>query len=518
MYANLERRWYILPILSGVLLVLTFHPFDLWPLGFVALVPIFYFTVGFRRSAWRVFWGGCITGGIFAFALSYFTLIQFHWLPETYLFVDLVHVAVVPITLVGGGVCGLSLLLYRALYGRSPLLNALLAAAAYTVAELLLQLIFGGYYLATLAYAAAPLTAFLSLAALGGAPLLSFAIAWVSGLITEGLVWYQRPRRLLWPALVSVAGFALVFVPNYVYLHRPLPAERVLSIAVVQTGDRAAPNIFGTQTNGVFSWSMGTLLAGAAASEPDLLIYPFSPVEGSLYRGTPPAFNKDVLVASEASVGRFLKGLVPGSTTLMTWNDLYAQGAFYNEFEFWQNGRVVSEYQKRALFPFMDYTPGWAAHIGLYSTPFDIVPGAPDNRLVLDGQPLGDLMCSELHNASLARSEARQAPLIIGVGSEAMFLDDVASSFSLRAAQLRAAENDVPVVRGNILGPSGITNRFGALLAMAPAGQGEVISADVPLSASRQTLYNRVGDSLIIAWLCVILGSAWYASRVKISR
>ncbi|MEK7109206.1 MAG: hypothetical protein AAB919_02110 [Patescibacteria group bacterium] len=521
MYAKLEQYGYVLPALSGVLLVLTFHPFDFWPLGFVALMPLFYFITAFPgRPAWRTFWGGFITGGLFAFALSYFTLIQFHWLPGAYLFAGAVRLLVVPITLLSGALVGLlSVVVYRAFYSRSIFLNALLAAAVYTAAELLLQRLFGGYYLATLAYAAVPLPPLLSLAALGGAPLLSFFVAWINGFLTEALIaWRTRPQALARAAAASAALFLVVFLPNYIYLHRPLAAQKTLSVAVLQAASRGTI-AFGTQKNGVFFWSMGQRLAQAAATAPDLLIYPFSPVEGALYRSQAPAFNKEVLVASEQSVARFLAGTLPASTTLMTWNNLYADGSFYNEYELWRGGRVVSEYQKRELFAFMDYTPRWAQKFGLFSTPFDVTPGTPDNRLVLDGVPLGDLMCSELHHTSLARSEARRAPLIIAVGSEAMFEDDVASAFSLKAAQLRAAENDLPVVRGNILGPSGIIDRFGVLTAYAPAGTAGAIAGEVALTAPRQTLYNRLGDSIIWVVLCGILASAWYTrSRAKTLR
>src|SRR5574337_990879 len=102
----------------------------------------------------------------------------------------------------------------------------------------------------------------------------------------------------------------------------------------------------------------------------------------------------------------------------------------------------------------MDYTPLWAQRLGLYSTPYDVTAGAPDNHASLDGISVGSLLCSELDQADLGRQTAATSSLIIAAGSEAMFVDDVASEFSVRAAQFRAAENHVPVVRGNMLGPS----------------------------------------------------------------
>ncbi len=515
MSVNLHRRWFLLPILSGVLLVLTFHPFNVWPLGFVALAPLYYFVGGFPHTRWIVFWGGFIAGGIFSFCLSYYTIVQFHWLPEAYLFVGAVRLLVIPITLIGGVLCGVAMLC-RALRGSSILRNALLAAALYTAAEILLGYIFGGYYLGLLAYAATELPFVLSVAALGGAHAVSFVLAFVSGYLAEAcIVWRANRPAVLRAAVVALCLAALVLLPNWIYLHQALPTTQTFSVVLLQQGSRERM-VFGKEHDGVFSWGMGGRLTDAASSSPDLVIYPFSPVEGALYRDTAPAFNKEVLVASEKSVARFLAEVMPARVPLMTWNNVYADGNFYNQYEVWQDGAVAAQYQKRALFAFMDYTPLWAQRIGLFSTPFDVVAGAQDNRLVLGDIALGGLMCSELHNTTLARAEARGAPLIIAVGSEAMFQDDVASAFSLKAAQLRAVENNVPVIRGNILGPSAIIDRFGSLSAFAPAGAEATIAADVALTAPRATLYNRLGGWLVALLICGILGNAWHTrSRAK---
>jgi apolipoprotein N-acyltransferase len=164
-----ERHWFILPIAAAVFLILTFHPFNLWLLGVVALVPHYYFVISRpSRSRTQIFLGGLITGGLFAFALSYFTLIQFHWLPEAYLFATAVRFMVIPITLFGGLVCGVASLCYRYVRSDSLVLNALAGAAVYALAELGMRIAFGGYYLGMLGYAATDMPWLMSLSSLGG--------------------------------------------------------------------------------------------------------------------------------------------------------------------------------------------------------------------------------------------------------------------------------------------------------------------------------------------------------------
>ena len=509
MYAKLhtvlQERWVVLPVLSGVLLVLSFHPFNLWPLGFVALAPLYYFVAAYPRSRRQIFWGGAVTGGLFSFCLSYFTIIQFHWLPEAYLFVGAVRLAVLPITLLGAAVCGAAMLAYAKLRSPSLMQSVSVGAAVYALSEIILQAVFGGYYLATLGYVAVPLVPLLGVAALGGGALLSFAVAWVNVALAEAAIRGFKQVRDFVPLAACVAA-AVVAVSVQAWYLRAAPQTQAITVSVIQGGLREGAQ-FGRVVNNAFSFPwLGEALASAASTTPDLVIYPFSPVEGALYRTHAP-LNKNVLAASESQFGAFLNTHVPAQSAVLTWNTLY-DGNFYNEYQVWRGGVPESEYQKRALFPFMDYTPAWAQRIGLYSTPFDVVAGASDDLPMLGDIPLGSLLCSELHSAALARSDARRSPLLIAVGSEAMFVDEVASNFSLKAAQLRAAENNVPVVRGNILGPSAIIARDGSLIAYAPARLEAIVSATVPLYEPRATLYNRFGPLPTLLLICGILGTA----------
>lgn len=517
MYAKLRDHWYILPTLSGVLLTLTFHPFNLWPLSFVALAPLFYFVAGFPdRSRWQIFWGGFVTAGLFSFFLSYFTIIQFQWLPEAYLFSNAVRFMVIPITLISGSAIGaLFAFVYKPLRTSSVFLNALLAATLYAGPELILWYVFGGYYLAFLGYAVSSIPFLLSFASLGGASAVSFIVAWVSGLIAEGLA-SRDTRVTLQAAAVSFLLVLLVGVPNWIYLHRTQPVTDSLSVSLIQIGDRTKVP-FGKMFEGGFTApELAGFIREAGKGNPDLVIYPFSPVEGSLYRTEAPTFNKGVLVASESAFAEWQKPLVSSSTTLLTWNDVYADSVFYNQYQTWKNGALISEYKKRDLFPFMDYTPQWARKVGFFSTPFDVVPGEKDNTLVIGGITLGSLMCSELQQPGLGRSEAKRAPLILAVGSEAMFIDSVASEFMLRAAQFRATENNTPVIRGNVLGPSGIIKGDGSFVTRTNVGEEGIMRGVVELHESRPTLFSVLGSLPTTALLIGVLYVA-YIQRKKLT-
>ena len=500
------EQWFVLPLCSALLFILSFHPFNVWPLAFVAFFPLGYFIAGFpKRPLREVFWGGFITGSLFALALAYFTVMQFRWISGVYLFVDLVHLSFIPIALLGGVVCGCSVLGYRLLMTRSLLLNSLLGAGMYVAGEMLLATIFGGYYFAMLGYAATPITFLISFAGIGGAFFVSFLVAWCSACLVQLVV---APKGKLKWFFIEVMGICVLLTAVFfVQKHELEPTGaplRTLSIATIQTGDSSRVG-FGAIKNGAFtSPELERRLRMAAVTNPNLLVYPFSPVEGDLWQGTPTAFNKQILIAPQTAFNAWLKPIVPSTTTVMVWTNLYLGSKFYTEFQYIQDGNLVDEYRKRNIFPFIDYTPLWSQRLGFYSTQVDETAGNRVQPLNLDGVPVAGLLCSEVQQQQLARSEASRASLFVSAGSEAVFVDDIASEFSLKATQFRAAENNMPAVRANILGPSAIVSRDGSFVAYVPRGADNIMRGTVTLYPPHPTLYSRFGNSLMVLFLCIL--------------
>ena len=69
-----------LPILSGALLYASFPPFSLWPLVFIALVPLLLFLAR-EEKFWRLF------AGSFLF-IFIFSLVFMRFLPDSLLVAD----------------------------------------------------------------------------------------------------------------------------------------------------------------------------------------------------------------------------------------------------------------------------------------------------------------------------------------------------------------------------------------------------------------------------------------------
>ncbi len=509
----LENR-FVLPVASAAFLILAFHPFTIWPLVFVALTPLFYFVVAApTRPLKEVFLGGFITGSIFALSLSYFTVIQFHWIPATYVFVDAVRLLFIPLSLVGGALCGGALVSYRLLSSNHAPLNVAVNAAVYVLGEMLLYALCGGYYFAMLAYAVAPLPFLVRFAGIGGAFFVSFIVALVNALVAGYLAGDADVRRILRFYVLGIVGVLVILGAGFTWYMRVGEPVRTLSVAIVQDSGRDSV-VFGHDQKGVFSSpTLEAQLKTAATPVPDLLIYPFSPIEGAFYRGVPQHFNQPILAASQDEFTRWTASRLPASTTLMIWTTLYTNNTFNNVFQFIKDGVLQAEYSKRARFPFLDYTPQWAQKLGLYSTQVDMTAGPAEQPLVVAGIKVGALLCSEVQKQDFVRAESGHSLLIISAGSEAVFFDDIASRYSLIAAQYRAAESGLPVIRANLLGPSGVSDRYGALMAYAPRGEAQILRTSIPLYDSRATPYSWWGNVPVVVLVLLILGGAFWVRR-----
>jgi len=523
--AFMTEKWYALPTLSAILLVATFYPFNLWMLAPVALTPLYYFaTLSHRFGNRKIFLGAMLTGLLFAFSLAYMSVIQFHWLTQVYLFEYAVRISFVPIALASASMCGASLLAYGIVRKRlmarsngsisSRMLAVFFGAGLYTLSEIILGMAFKGYYLGTLAYALHKVPFMVSLASLGGTSFVSFLVALTSVSLVEAFDGGRRATLMVLAGIVVTIGLhqtsSLIFRNN-------VPSASSVSIALIQNNDRSDA-VFGSVENGSFKLDgPARLLEEASKGSQDLIIYPFSPVNGAIQVGPAgQSLNKNILVATDTQVGAWIASHVPADTVVMTWSTVYEKGIFTNEALFWKNGAIASRYAKRRLFPFMDYTPAFAQKIGLFSTPIDGTAGPEGQAPLLIGDvPVRSVICSEINDQGVFRRDSRTSHLIINAGSEAMFADDAVSTFNFASSKYRAAENGITLVRANKFGPSGIIDPRGRALDETSFNEDKILFRTIHPEASGQTPFNRTGNAPIYLIVLLSLLLPLWASRSK---
>lgn len=496
--------WLLFPLSSTLLLIVSFYPFHIWPLGFVALVPLIYFTEKHPTAHRRIFLSGFMTGFLFPLTLMSGTVMDFTWLPEAHFFQTMIRWTSLPIALVIGLLFGGAIMLYATrLRTASSAKNIFILALVWALVEWLITFGTGGYNLGILAHTAAPIPLLVSLAALGGIHAVSMVVILCNVfvaflvLILRREITFPLPRYLVLSAS-TIGVIVALFLANTTYL-RHGQTEQTVAIAVLQNSDRQQ-NAFGTFEEHEFSFDkLASLIREARDTDPApaIIIYPFSVSKEILTTST--SSSSYVATAPLKEFSTWAANTL-GSTTLVTWNTVEKNAGFYNEIGYWHQGDVVHAYQKTHLFPFMDYTPQWAQRVGLYSTVVDEIPGdSQQQAFELDGARIANAVCSEINSAQTIRNNARHANLLFSIGSDAMFSDSFAAEFDLASAQFRAAENNTAIVRANRFGPSGFITSDGHIIRKTSYEADGVFVVDIPYEERpRKTLYSLTGDTLFV--------------------
>jgi len=192
---------------------------------------------------------------------------------------------------------------------------------------MLLRMVFGGFYFGMLGDAATHVPLFMVFSTLGGEALVSFLVALPAVLAVEALLVHRVRAYIAAGAIIGMLLGGGLLLRHYFYA--PSPVVQTFSVVSIQVGAREKA-AFGASVHNTFSFpDLADRLHEAASGIPDLIVYPFSPVEGAIYRGNKDDFNRSVLAVPEAEFGAWLHGQVPGPTIVMTWNALYTDHTFF---------------------------------------------------------------------------------------------------------------------------------------------------------------------------------------------
>jgi apolipoprotein N-acyltransferase len=475
-----RARWAALAAIGGGLIgVLAFPRFGIWPLAFVSVAALSVAVDG--RRARTGAWLGYLYGLAFLLPLL-------HWTG--------VYVGAGPWLIL----CVAFAAFFAVLGAVLPVLARLPGAAFWVGAAWVLEealrdrLPFGGFPWGRLAFSQAesPLRWF---AALGGAPLVSFAVAvagaGLAATARTALALRPRPGPASTPpgsAHVAVrlrpglAGLAvLVLVPFLgAVLSGPLGpapdrAGRTATIAVIQGGLPDLALRFESRAEQVLDNHVTQTLRLAAAVQagtvprPQLVLWPEDASDVDPFQN-PDAYAKIERAVHAVNVpilvGAILQG--PGPTHRRNVGIL------------WSPTRgPIARYTKRHPVPFGEYIPWrsvaeWVAPVAKTVTQ-DMVAGHGNGLLRGGPMPIGDVICFEVAYDGLVRSSvASGAQLVVVQTNNATFGHTAETYQQLAMGQLRAVETGRTVVqaattgKSAVIGPDGgIRDESGALFSSA---------------------------------------------------
>lgn len=486
-------------LISAVLLVLAFPPFNLWFCAWFAFVPLIR-ACG-SATCPRPFWCGYACGLVFWMGTIY-------WLGH--------------VTVAGTIALCAYLALYLGLFSRVLAFSALrkipaaaricFIAALWVCLEYLRSYLLTGFPWALLGYSQYLNLPVLQIADITGAWGVSFLVMMANAAAAEAL-----QRRSVKPAAVCALVLAGVCGYGFWRIHQQEAAQagggECCRVAVIQANIPQQLKWQPAARSFILERYL-SLSRQAAAGKPDLIAWP----EAAL-----PTLVEDDL--STAAV----RELVERSATALVFGAVTVEGdAYFNSALLYQPGQADQQYRKVHLVPFGEYIPLRRALPFLETiVPIgDVSPGKEYTLLRLSGknrQPaaFSVLICFEDVFPELSRRFVLAgAQFLLNITNDAWYERTAASSQHLQASVLRAVENRIWVCRSANTGISAFIRPDGRQAALVRGPGGEQIFVEgtleycLPLRRGAVTGYTRWGDVFVLLCMLSVLVVAGYCRPV----
>jgi apolipoprotein N-acyltransferase len=493
----------LLAAVVGLVTCAAFPPWGCWPLAFVGVAGLALVVSG-RRC-------GTAYGLGLAYALG-FLLPLLVW--SKVAGIDAWVILTVSQSLLLAIIGPLSVLAQRRRF------TPLWIAGAWMVEEAIRDRVpFGGFPWGRLASSQSdsPLTA---LAAWGGAPLLSFAVALGGGLLVVGVRAVHAASagpRLGFTAGAALAGLlAITFGP--LLIPRPTAAQRGSAVVAAVQGSvpRTGLDALGqkravTRNHVAETERLAAEVKAGTVPAPDLVLWPENSSDLDPFKDATAA---QLLSTASAAIGRpILVGAVldgPGTGHVRNTGLLWGP-----------KGYLGQMYIKRHPVPFAEYLPGRAIIQKIvtryaHDQPDDFVAGKTAGLFTIQGPKqayrLGDVICFEVAYDGLVRSVVdKGAQLIVVQTNNASFGRSGETYQQLAMGRIRAVEHGRTVVVAATSGLSAIISPNGSLLERSSLFTPQALVASVPLRTSL-TLADRLGGWTELT--LVVLGALGLLSAV----
>ncbi|MDH6131325.1 apolipoprotein N-acyltransferase [Kitasatospora sp. MAA4] len=496
---------------AGLLLAAAFPPYGVWPLSIVAVALLSLLTRG--RTARQGAWTG------FAFGFPFFLgLLDWIRVIGSDAWVGLSAVEALFVCALGAGLALTSRL--RAW----PLWAACLWVAQEWARD---RLPLGGFPWGRLAFAntASPYT---PLAALGGAPLVTFAVA-LTGALLAFLALPYLPllarrgvpeaapvtrRPVLVPVLagacavvVAVAGYAVPVPTN---------ADATTKVAVIQ-GNVPHPGMdfLGRPMQVLDNHADATDRLAAAvkagqAPQPDVVIWPENSSDMDPY-SDPAAYERIDEAVKAIGVPTLVGALVDGPDNQhvqnegIVWDPAIGPGAHYT---------------KQHPVPFGEYVPFRSVLMKvitrLQRVARDFYPGKSSGVLQLGPARIGDVICFEVAYDEIVRDTVNDGGRVIVVQTNnATYARSGQPDQQLAMSRLRAVEHGRAVVIAATSGISAIIRPDGTVESRTAELVPAELSADVPLRDGK-TVADQVGAAP--EWTLSVIGLLACGAGVLLGR
>lgn len=493
-------RLWLLAFASGVLLPLGFPGFDVWPLAWVAFVPLLAIADEVKPAPAAAF--GLVAGTL-GNCIGYFWLVAtievYGGLPQLVSWLLVLMMCLYQGLVFAAFTAGVA---YFRQTGHTMLWSApLLLVAIETVMPMVIPVSMGSclHHQAGL----------IQVVDIFGPSVLAAVLVLINLSIYVGVVAVIRHRRPCWSAVLAAPVVIAVFLAYGAFriaqVDRMVMASPALDVGIVQ------PNL------GMFEkwrdpWRtleqhrQPTRELEAAGAE--LVIWPEAAY---------------VVRPIDAAAARLPDELAHGLQTPLLFGALTRKDD--NEYNAavmaGPSGQIAGVYEKVHLLAFSETLPGGR----LFSWVYDLIPLQPRLRpgsgpqalpIEVRGKPfrIAPLICFEDILPGYARTAVirTRAHLLVNLTNDAWFGDSPAAKIHLNLAKFRAVELRRYLVRATNSGVSAVVDPCGRVVVRLPASESAARVAEVRLLEGT-TVYGRLGN--VIDYICVlaVISMAWRSRR-----
>lgn len=488
----------LLPVLSGVLLAVSFPRAGQGYLAWIAFIPLIAFVYK-SRTPGRAFLGGFIAGSIELFILMIWipgVLLRYGGMPAALAWIAF-GLMVAMLACYPAAACAIAKYFAK----RSGLLFLLFPAIWIVLEYAQTFSPFGGLPWLPAGYSQSGYLSFIQIADVTGVFGLSFLILWMG----TSVVWFAFHRsgakaRCL-PLLTAFLLIAACFIYGRISLHRWENIPDHFGAAILQGNisfDDPEPVLADKFQRGYVR-----LADRLNPRNTDLVILPESPSPVSFQYD--PAYRRVL----EELAQRFPLGLIFNNIRMEETGD----GSRYFNSAYFLDGRgnQTGIYDKIHLVPFGEYIPlkklfFFAETITRDVGSFD--PGKDYKLVKVGSRPANSIICFEAVFPDLVRRFVREgSQLIINLTNDAWYGDSAAPYQHFAIARFRAVENRRFFIRAANSGISGIIGPSGRVQGATGLLQ-EAISEGRFAFLEERTIYTRYGN--VFVFLCAIISCAFW--------
>ncbi len=504
----MRKLEFVLPICSGLMLAVPFLAPALFPLAWIALIPLLWSIreVSYRRSFLYGWLAGIVAN-----------VVGFYWLNYTISVFGGFPYYVSAVIFAGYGLSAGLLFAFFSLLARfsGPGPMSFFPPLFWVALEFWFPFLFPWH----LANSQSQFLTLIQSADLAGPYGVSFLLVWLNTIIL-GLITSTRADRTahVTATALGVVSVSACLLYGYWRLHsvaEEMRAARTLSVAAVQgsVDINTKWNISFLESNLKSYLDLSQNTQGAT-----LALWPESAVENWISESVT-QLPKTVVPALPPDT----KYLIFGARSFRGDPANPNVKAFNSAFLMDSEGRVLGHYHKQVLLAFGEYIPFVSYLASIPGVPaigqgFTAGPG-PRTLDLPDSIRIGPLICYEDLIPSLARAfvRDRHANLLVNLTNDAWFGKTVAPWQHARLAQWRAIETRRTLIRVTNTGVTTIINAKGEMLQTLPLFSTGILKAKAEILES-ETLYVRFGDwfaGLATVLSALVLLRAGWRGKVK---